>query len=147
MLLDTRIRPTRPIDPGAARVHGWTLERLADAPGFPEVYPQLAALIGSRPVVIYNADFDSRILAQACALYRLPALDGAWHCAMRNYAAFHGTWNYDRNGFKWHKLVEACRSEHISVARAHGALADCLLTLQLVRSMAAWLETDPEARG
>jgi len=142
VLLETRIRPTRRIHPGAARVHGWTAERLADAPGFPEVYPQLAALLDARPVVVYNADFDARILDQTCDLYWLPPVEAEWHCAMRNYAAFHGAWNYERSGFKWHKLTEACRGERIPVAQAHGALADCLLTLQLIQRMAAWLERD-----
>ena len=144
VLLNSLIQPTQRIDPGAARVHGLTAAHLVDAPGFPQIYPRLAALLSGRSVVIYNAAFDRRILDQACARYGLPRLRADWHCAMLRYAQFHGEWNYQYESFRWHKLAVACRSEGIAVSGAHAALTDCFLTLRLLETMAAWLDAAPD---
>ncbi len=52
------INPERPIDPGAAAVHGITDERVAGEPIFAEIIDGFLSFIGSSPLVIHNAPFD-----------------------------------------------------------------------------------------
>lgn len=137
-LLSQNVKPSVPIHPDAAWVHGLTAEALRGAPAFPEVHAALAELLRDRVVVAYNAEFDRRILAQTCQAYQLPVLTvRAWHCAMLHFAAFHGAWNLSRNAFAWQKLAVACDILDIPTEDAHSALGDCRLTLAVVQRMAA----------
>jgi DNA polymerase-3 subunit epsilon len=138
VLIDTLVKPVRRISPKAAAVHGLTAEHLVDAPGFPDVYPRLVSALKGQRVVAYNADFDSRLLEQACEQYNLPVIETqAWQCAMKRYAQYHGQWNGAHNSFTWLSLTAACRKERVSAAGAHSALGDCLLTLRLIQRLAA----------
>ncbi|WP_119068332.1 3'-5' exonuclease [Aggregatilinea lenta] len=139
VVLDTLVKPTRPIDPGAARVHGLSKVHLVGAPAFQTVYPVIAAALGGKRVVAYNVDFDHRILRQACALYDLPPVEAvAWECAMKQYAAYFGSWNGAKGDFRWHKLAAACAGEGVSMhdLNAHSAIDDCRMTLRLIQKMA-----------
>lgn len=141
ILLDTLIKPTKAIDPGAERVHGLTANMLADAPGFPELYDQVRAILADQQVIAYNADFDSRILIQTIKRYGKEYIPGPpWDCAMLAYARFNGKWNTQYNNFKWIKLTDACSLEGITVSGAHSATGDCLMTLKVMQAMAATLE-------
>ncbi|WP_409574233.1 3'-5' exonuclease [Salmonella enterica] len=68
-IFETRLKPTVSIDPAAAAVHGISDDELLRAPSWPDIAPQLQHHIGRRPLVIFNADFDTRIL--------LPDRDGS----------------------------------------------------------------------
>ncbi|WP_432010238.1 TerD family protein [Streptomyces cucumeris] len=57
-------------DPGPVHIHGLTPERLADAPTFEEVAPQVGALLSSRVMVAHNAQFDYDFLAHEFAHVR-----------------------------------------------------------------------------
>lgn len=143
ILLETLVRPTRPIDPGAARVHGLSAVHLIGAPGFPAVYSHVAAALAGKRVVAYKVDFDRRILRQACALYRPPPVEvAAWECAMKRYAEFFGAWNGAQRDFRWHKLEAACAVEGVNVydLNAHSAADDCRMTLRLIQKMAEAVE-------
>lgn len=60
-----RIRPDVPITPGAQRVHGISLDDLADAPRFVDCADEIEALFRSADVVMgYNVSFDIRFLEQ-----------------------------------------------------------------------------------
>lgn len=149
-LLDTLIRPKRPIPPALTRIHGIDNAMVADAPRWPEIHERLLELLKGRQVVIYNAEFDLRMLAQAASQHRLPwpevvrragALsrlenDTIAHCAMLEYARFHGEWDPRRRQWKWQGLSKACQQQGIAVVGAHRALADNRMTLGVVRAMA-----------
>ena len=45
IFIEQRIRPRGNIDPGAQRMHGITLEMLADAPTWEQVWPQAEAVL------------------------------------------------------------------------------------------------------
>jgi DNA polymerase-3 subunit epsilon len=130
VLLDTRVKPTRSIEPGAMAVHGITDADVKDAPPFDKVYPLLAERLKDQTVVVYNVEFDREVLSKVCrrAKLALPTV-AEWYCAMRNYADLRGSGN-------WFKLETACRHEHIPVQGAHSALGDCRLTLALMGKMA-----------
>jgi DNA polymerase-3 subunit epsilon len=141
VLLDTLIKPTKTISPGAARIHGITAAMVADAPDFRAIFSQLREVLERRQIVAYNVDFDARILVQTCYRYRLDEIDTPpWQCAMQQYARYHGHWNPQYRSFKWVRLTDACAIEGIAAGGAHTAAGDCLMTLKLIQTMAGSLE-------
>ncbi|MFI0820394.1 TerD family protein [Streptomyces sp. NPDC021098] len=57
-------------DPGPVHIHGLTPARLASAPTFEEIAPQVGALLSSRILVAHNAQFDYDFLAHEFARVR-----------------------------------------------------------------------------
>jgi DNA polymerase-3 subunit epsilon len=58
--LSTLVNPG--CDPGPVHIHKLTLERLADAPRFEDVAPQLMQMLDGRTMVAHNASFDHSFL-------------------------------------------------------------------------------------
>ncbi|MCP4542514.1 MAG: 3'-5' exonuclease [Chloroflexi bacterium] len=142
-LLDTLIKPTIPIPKGARDVHGISDADVAHAPTFAQIVPRFVEIVGNRPLVIYNRDYDTRLLRQSATVHglRLSKHFGLktmhqfnqwynhWHCAMKLYAQFHGEWNDHRDDYRWQKLANAARQCHITVPPdLHRARADAELT-------------------
>lgn len=137
VVLETLVRPSRPIPAGATAVHGITNADVVNAPSFRELYVQLSTLLAGAGLVAYNMDFDWRMLQQSGQLHGLPPpRTGKRHCAMVWYAQFYGQTSRQRGGYRWQKLASACSQQRIRVANAHSALGDCLMTLELIRTMA-----------
>lgn len=128
-LLNTLVRPVGEVTPGAQAVHGLSKSVLADAPGFAEILPTLQKILTGKEVIVYNANYDFRIIAQSCQavgisptwLHLTP-----WTCAMERYAAWYGEWNQYHRSYRWQKLP----------AGDHSAAGDCRATLDLLRKMA-----------
>ncbi len=136
VLLDTLVRPTCPIDPGAVRVHGLTEALLSTAPEWPLVYRELCAMLRrARGVVTYNAPFDRRLLAQTCTRHGLPLPDATWHCAMRRFAEYAGRPTVD-SWRAYHRLSEALERLGLAHPGAHRARADAEACRRLVHAMA-----------
>lgn len=137
ILIDRLLKPFGPISPRASAVHGLTLAHLFGAPAFRDIYTELALLLPGQPLVAYNADFDARLLDQTCTVHGLPPIpDLHWEDAMRSYARYRGVWNLKQQSFQWVRLTDACAFEGIDSSGAHAAIGDCLLTLDLIRTMA-----------
>lgn len=131
------VRPSSPIPPHVTHIHGITDEMVADAATWAEVYPDVAGLLTDKIVVVYNAEFDSRLVRQSCEIYSLPMPEvRGWTCAMKAYARRNGEWSNYWGDFKWVKLGEACYRMDIEVEGAHDATADALMTWKLVQKMA-----------
>ena len=120
VLLDTLVKPRRPIPAGATAIHRIADHDVVGAPSWPEVYPVLLdALSGHHHVVVFNADFDRRLIQQSCAAHRLAPPVTRWHCAMKQYAAFVGdrtpgspttagtrwTMRCDASGWSWSPIT------------------------------------------
>ena len=98
-----RVRPATfegggpiPIDPGATDMHGYIAEDLEDAPTLAEVWPQFREALEDRRVVIYNAEYAGRVLAQTLDRYGLkPPEEGVVGCAMQAYARIAGHWSLE----------------------------------------------------
>ncbi|MFO7323673.1 MAG: 3'-5' exonuclease [Chloroflexota bacterium] len=141
VVLDTLVKPSRPIPWQATRIHGITDADVENAPTFREIHPLLADAVAGRPLVVYNLAFDLRVLDHCCRSHRVSPIEPAsTHCAMKWYARFYGASNGYARGFRWHKLTAACEHFGIDVVAAHSAVGDCLLTLQVLRCMAAALD-------
>ena len=140
-LVDTLVRPTGPIPDGARGVHGISDNDVRDAPTFAEVAPWLRDVLDRREVVIYNADYDTRLLTQSAQARRLPPQSWGrpptFRCAMRLYAEYHGAWNPSRGAYAWHKQHAAARALGLALPDdLHRARADAELCRRIVRKMA-----------
>lgn len=142
-LLDTLVQPIKPIPAGATAVHGITNQMVATAPLFGALWPQIAQLIGGKTVVIYNADYDCRMIYQSMAANGRPFYwpDGRpprYVCAMTLYAEHYGDWDDYHSNFRWHKLSTAARQCGIKLPpNLHRAKADAELCRSILIHMAA----------
>lgn len=144
VLLDTLVKPTSPIPAEATRIHGITNEMVAEAPTWPEVIRKFEEIVIGRDLVIYNADYDLRIIDQTSNLHNI--LETLWleaECAMLAYAEFYGQWDDYREQWKWQRLENAAKQQGVVIeGTAHRALADCKMTLGVIASMAGkWCDT------
>jgi DNA polymerase-3 subunit epsilon len=105
ILLDTLVRPSGPIPPEASAIHGITDEHVASAPAFPDIYPQLVALLVGRDVVAYNASFDRSMVHGARRRYGLPRLGvKSWQRAMEQYSVWCGEWSAQWEDYRFQAL-------------------------------------------
>jgi len=68
------LNPGREIDEGATKVHGLTLEFLADKPKFADIAREFVDYIGGAELIIHNAAFDVEFLDQELSLAGLKRL-------------------------------------------------------------------------
>jgi DNA polymerase III subunit epsilon len=138
VLMDTFVRPTGRISPGATQIHGINDAMVADAPIFTEIQATLRDILkGYVAAVAYNSDYEMGVLKAECRRHHLtPIRPKRWDCAMITYADYWGVWNATRRSFVWQKLVNACRQQGIPTDGAHSAIGDCRMTLALLRVMA-----------
>lgn len=148
VLLDTLVKPTSPIPAEATRIHGITNEMVAEAPTWPMIADQFKSIVSGRKLVIYNADYDLRLIYQTNNKHELePVFYGSeWNnaeCAMLAYAEFYGQWDDYREQWKWQRLGNAAKQQGVVIeGTAHRALADCKMTLGVIASMAGkWCDT------
>lgn len=128
-LLNSRVKPkTAKVEPGALKAHRISDSDLATAPGFGGIYSLIEQAIKSKMVLIYNAAFDTRILADCCRVNDLPFLDFCSECVMLPYSEWVGEWNEYYGNYRWQKLPGG----------DHSALGECLATLECLETMAGW---------
>jgi DNA polymerase III epsilon subunit-like protein len=132
-ILDTLVRPTRPIPVEATAIHKITDAMVASAPSWPEVAEQYAAAVAGRTVVAYNVAFDARLLRQTYQIHGLTAPVLTTACAMLMYAEWHGEYDRSRDRWRWLKLIEAATDCGVAEDGAHRALADARMTLGVLR--------------
>lgn len=135
VLFESFCQPTVPVDPGAQSVHGIGPELLADAPLWPDIAGQLQDILEGQSVVIFNAEFDTRILIQTAAAHSDPAdwvreLDT--RCAMYRAADVYGA----TNRYGTISLINAASRAGIKFqGRAHSAAGDAATTAALWSAM------------
>ncbi len=140
--LDTLVRPAARIPADASAIHGIVDADVALAPTWPEVHDRLSALLADRIVVVYNASFDKRLIAQCCDRHRLSLPVAAWECAMRRFAAFHGE-SAARGGFRLHRLDRAV-AVFGGAPPGHRAAADACACRAVVLGMASFPVDQPD---
>jgi DNA polymerase-3 subunit epsilon len=140
-LLDSLVKPTCPIESGAIAIHGINDATVKDAPNFSELLVPILQAIGNRDLIIYNCEYDLRLIRQSLRPYGIqlafPTSDrrqcrvflngGSIHCAMLQYSAWCGEWNDYHGNYRWQRLPGG----------DHSALGDCKATLSVMRRMAA----------
>jgi DNA polymerase-3 subunit epsilon len=136
VLLDTLVRPSRPIPVESTRIHGIGDDDVRDAPPWPVVYPVFESIVERRSVVVYNAAFDRGMVAQCCRRHGLAFAGRSWHCAMKQFAQFAGSPGSLGTGrYRYHKLSEATRVFGLA-SGGHRARSDALACRELVLALA-----------
>jgi DNA polymerase-3 subunit epsilon len=141
-LIDTLIRPKcRWIPKEAKAIHGITNQMVANAPKWPEIHDTITQILQTAEViVVYNADFDWRMLRQTREKYDLPKFgisSTKFHCAMEQFAEYYGEWNSYHHNWKWQRLGVAVNYFDINLeGAAHRALGDTIATLRVVEALA-----------
>ncbi|MBD6984597.1 3'-5' exonuclease, partial [Vibrio parahaemolyticus] len=108
--------------------------------------------LNGRPIIIYNSDFDTRLIIQSLDKHCNAAYVQSVHdlffkfcvpqCAMLWYAEFFGVWNEHHEDYKWQSLSNACAQQNVDVSdlTAHRALADCEMTRRLIHAVNSQIE-------
>lgn len=134
-LLNCRFKPTVPINPNAQAVHGISADDLKDKVTFDVMAGGVLTLLKQSPLIIFNADYDLRLLKQTCDAFgvEINLADFDANCAMKLAADYYGATNrhgtislanaMDRGNVEWE-------------GNAHSAEADALATMNLVKAMA-----------
>lgn len=145
VLLDTLVKPVNRIPQDAIRVHGISDAMVRHAPTWPAIADQLLPLVSGKHVIIYNSEYDRKMIRRSCFHAQIPEPDWNchWHCAMVAYAQFYGAWDDYRQSYSWQKLTNACAQcgipeSEFADAPAHSAIGDCLRTLAILKAMAAY---------
>lgn len=136
-LHNARYRPTVAISSGAASVHGITADVIKDKPTFDQDAYRIKKLLEGKTVVIYNVDYDMKILRSTCRAFGLDVsfLDQLkTHCAMRSAANVYGATNRYGTISLTNAYIEA--GGDARTMNAHAALYDCLATLYVMKSIA-----------
>jgi DNA polymerase III subunit epsilon len=142
VVMDTLLKPTIPIPPDATAIHRISNADVQHAPTMAEasVQERFISAIQGRDVIIYNADYDLRLLRQSLAAYgdqlSWESSAQSWACAMLAYAEFRGEQGRRPGEWRWHSLGKACSQQKIVVENAHNALGDCQMTLALLKKFA-----------
>lgn len=99
---------------------------------------QLRHAIGGRPVIIFNARFDIRILKQTAAAHSDPAdwlEEMTVYCAMELAAGYYGA----TNRYGTISLASAASQAGLTwEGLAHSAIADARMTAGVVNAIAAY---------
>jgi DNA polymerase-3 subunit epsilon len=143
-VLDTLIKPVLPIPRIATGIHGITDAMVKDAPTFEDIFDQLLMAIGGKRVVIYNMDFDRKMLHQSeqwhqmrrnhdwpCMGMEAWRLLSVWVDAMIPYSNWVGEWSDYHGNNRWQPLPGG----------DHTALGDCRATLAVIRKMTGVLNS------
>jgi DNA polymerase-3 subunit epsilon len=132
-LIESLVKPTKPIPPDATRIHGITNEDIQSARTWPALWPEVRSALFGRVVVIYNVEFDLRLMMQSHRRYnlqwkeRLNTFD-----LLKLYSEYQGEWDPRRRSYRYHSLDAAGKQCGISLPNAHRATADTLLTRALL---------------
>lgn len=128
-LLNTLIKPSISIPAEATEIHGITDAMVANAPTFPDVYPRIVEILKDKRVIIYNAEFDIKILNYCCRLHDLPILklQKRSECLMEWAAQWWGEWSNYYKDYRYFPLPDA----------SHRSLGDCTAAIELIERMAA----------
>jgi len=139
-VMNTLVKPTISIPKEATAIHGITDNDLLNAPVFADVVEELEGLIQGKILLIFNADYDLRLLRQTARKSKVQInLEPAEvRCVMLEYARFFGEWNPKYENWKWQSLANAARRTGYVPAEGmltHRAIADCVAALNVYRHM------------
>lgn len=128
VLLDSLVRPKKKkrIPPDATAIHGIKMEMLKNQPTFNDLYKEFLQIIKSKTILIYNAEYDARLISQTAEQdgVKLKIINAI--CLMKAYAVFVGDWSDYHQNYTYQKLPSG----------DHSAIGDCRATLKILEEMA-----------
>ena len=117
VLLDTLVKPLRPIDPRASAVNGITYDMVKDAPTYAEISPKIREIVKGNTIFAYNMAFDEKFI---------PEIDDCEKgCMMVDFAEY--------NNSKWLKLGNACKLVGYELINAHNSKADTIGLIKIFK--------------
>jgi DNA polymerase-3 subunit epsilon len=127
-LLNSFVKPTKRkrISAEATAIHGISMSNLANAPTFAELKPRIDKIISGKTILIYNAEFDEKLIEQTCTQDACFSPHLQAQCIMQHYSWFVGQWSDYHLGYKYQKLPGG----------DHSAIGDCHATLSVITKMA-----------
>jgi DNA polymerase III epsilon subunit-like protein len=129
ILLDSLIKPKQPIPDSATAIHHISNEMVKDSPTFLDIWPQIQEFILNRPVGMYNAEFDVRLLKQSMNIYNQSIIHkNVAFDVMKMYSDFRGLIDPRRKAMRRFRLEEAGRYFGIPLPNSHRAVDDTKLT-------------------
>lgn len=136
VLLDTLVKPVRPIPDDATAIHGITTKAVADAPTFGQIGMQISGILRGRTCLVYNVSYDTRLLRQSAEAVRLKAdvilpASARFEDVMLPYSAWVGEHGRRAGEYRWQRLKGG----------DHSALGDVWATRRVLFQMAGldWL--------
>jgi len=120
ILLNTVVNPQIPIPKEASAIHSITDAVIRDAPTFAQLQAQILDIFAQYDVHIYNADYDTRLLAQSGE--NMPKLKAT--CVMKPFARIYGQWDDYHRSYTYQSLGKACEFYDIRNPHPHRALGD-----------------------
>lgn len=138
-LLNTLVKPTIAIPAAATRIHGINNHMVENAPSWEHIAGRVAEILNGRNVIIYNAEYDTRMMDQSAYAAGLPRPEWSgtrFHCAMLIFAAIKGDWNERYQNYKWQSLDTAAAYYRIASVDTHTAYGDCVTTLAVCQAIA-----------
>ncbi|NPZ19493.1 3'-5' exonuclease [Pseudomonas aeruginosa] len=147
-LLQSLVKPTRPIPAEISEIHKITDAMVADAPSWPEVQTQLAQVLSGRRLVIWHADYDLRLIGQSAAAHGIVPPHFTAECAQTAYKRFYGEPDAQPGKVRRQRLAYAAAQQGVVIdGQAHRAEVDCRTTLGVIAAMASgkgatWEQTE-----
>jgi DNA polymerase-3 subunit epsilon len=132
------VHPSISIPMEATWINNITNEMVQNAPSWQQIWPDVEALLKGKIVVIYNSEFDVRMMTQthrACQMIWKKTFTPV--CLMKLYAAYLGDWNSYRNDFRFVTLEKAGQQCGIQIPNSHRAVDDTLLAHALLQYLAS----------
>ena len=132
-LMDKLVCPSQPIPPEATRIHGIKNEDVKGAVRWPILWQTIRPILAGRLIVMYNADFDVRMMKQSSTKlgFRWDKNFEAFDL-LKVYAEFRSEWDPKRQSYRYFSLDAAGKQAQIALPNAHRATADTLLTRALL---------------
>ncbi|MEE7534560.1 3'-5' exonuclease [Klebsiella huaxiensis] len=141
VVFETRLKPSVSIEPEALAVHGIDVLALSDEPVWPDIVPRLLQAAGNHPLVIFNADYDLRILRQTAVAYDDPA---SWLDNIQVFCAMNLAADYFGATSRYGSISLANAAHQAGVLwpdRAHAAVTDARVTAEVVAFIADYYRT------
>lgn len=154
-LVNTLVNPQVHIPEEASRIHGIYDKDVADAPTFEKLWPEVEPLLRRSRVVIYNVQYDMRIIGNEVTRMGEPTFrvttDDALEIYQRWY--FGGIGRSSKGQTKLttpHCDAPACQlAVAVHSGNAHRAYYDCLATVERLKMIAntCWLNAHYKRSG
>lgn len=128
VIYDQLIKPSRfkRIPAEAVEIHRISYKMLEEKPFFKDIKDEFYRIINGKQILIYNSEFDLRLLKQTCKADEVEFKNIETFCVVKAYSMFVGEWDERFNEYKYQKLEGG----------DHSAIGDCRATLNILKKMA-----------
>jgi len=137
VIYESFFRPTKPIPLSAINIHHISNEMVQNSPTWSEKWAEIREILIARPIGMYNAEFDLRMIQQTLTAHNI-ILDDQINAfdVMKIYSDYEGNWDSSRRKMRRYRLEDAGRNMGIQIPNSHRAVDDTRLTRALFHSIA-----------